>query len=239
MSDKPQIEVLEERWVEFYDDTILAVLVRMDGELAVLVPVRQICTVLQINWDGQRQRIMRDDVLSTCTVKVTVQIPPDLQRRAHVCLPLDYLHGWLFGITTSQVSEPYRERIKRYRRECFRVLSAAFQADLLLPDTSTTPPAAPPTVEQGLSLTQIADLGRAITQMAEQQLALEGRVDATHALATDAQGLATHAHARLDKAAEVIRALQRRTATLEDKLHPHAYITDEQAAHIAQLGVRC
>jgi hypothetical protein len=62
--------------------------------------------------------------------------------------------------------------------------------------------------------------------MAEQQMALEGRVDETHELAT-------RANARLDKAAEVIGALQRRTYKLEDKLHPHAYITDQQAANVA------
>lgn len=33
--------------------------------------------------------------------------------------------------------------------------------------------------------------------------------------------------------AHVTVRLQRRTATLEDKLHPHAAITDEQAAHVA------
>ncbi|NJL06339.1 MAG: hypothetical protein HC911_15820 [Chloroflexaceae bacterium] len=235
MSDKPQIEVLEERWVEFYDDAILAMLVRMDGMPHVLVPVRPICHVLGINWSPQRLRINRDEVLRSCVIKLITQVPGDIQRREHLCLPLEYLHGWLFGIGATQVNAEYREKITLYRRECFRTLSAAFQAELLLPDTSTTPTAPPPAAEQGMTLTQIYDLGMAIAQMAKQQMDLEGRVDATHALATDAQGLATHAHARLDKAAEVIRALQRRTAMLEDKLHPHAYITDEQAAHIAQL----
>jgi hypothetical protein len=64
--------------------------------------------------------------------------------------------------------------------------------------------------------------------MAEQQMALEGRVDETHELAT-------RANARLDKAADVIGSLQRRTHTLEDKLHPHAYITEEQAAHVSTV----
>ncbi|NJL06338.1 MAG: hypothetical protein HC911_15815 [Chloroflexaceae bacterium] len=36
--------------------------------------------------------------------------------------------------------------------------------------------------------------------------------------------------------AHVTVRLQRRTATLEDKLHPHASITDEQATHVAQLA---
>ncbi|NJL06212.1 MAG: hypothetical protein HC911_15165 [Chloroflexaceae bacterium] len=234
MSDKPQIEVLEERWVEFYDDTILAALVSVAGATKIVVPVRPVCEVLGINWPPQWQRIRRDTVLQTTVIEV-ITVARDGKRRKMAALPIEFLHGWLFGITDTQVKAEYREKITLYRRECFTVLATAFQADLLLPDTSTTPTAAPTAAEQGMTLTQIYDLGMAIAQMAKQQMALEGRVDDTHALATDAQGLAAHAHARLDKAAEVIRALQRRTATLEDKLHPHAYITDEQATHISLL----
>ena len=232
MSDKPQIEVLEERWVDFYDDTILALLVRMDEAVRVLVPVRPVCEVLGVDWNGQYQRIRRDDVLGSTMCEIHT-VARDGKRRKMAALPLEYLHGWLFGIGATQVKEEYREKITLYRRECFRALSAAFQAELMLPDTSTAPP--PPAAEQGMSLAQVRDLGAALMKMAEQQMALEGRVDDTHTLATDAHALATHSHARLDKAAEVIRALQRRTTTLEGKLHPHAYITDEQAVHVSQL----
>ncbi len=233
MSDMLPIDVIEERHVDFYGDAILAMLIRRADALMVVVPVRPICHVLGINWSPQRLRINRDEVLRSCVIKVITQVPGDTQRREHLCLPLEYLHGWLFGIGATQVKEEYREKITLYRRECFRALSAAFQAELMLPDTSTAPP--PPAAEQGMTLSQIHDLGLAIAQMAKQQMALEERVDDTHTLATDAHALATHSHARLDKAAEVIRALQRRTTTLEGKLHPHAYITDEQAAHISQL----
>jgi hypothetical protein len=222
VSDKPAIEVLEERQVDFYGDTILAILIRRDSEILVVVPVRPICQVLGINWPAQWQRIRRDDVLTTCVVKITTQVPGDTQRREHICLPLDYLHGWLFGITTSQVNEKYRERISLYRRECFQALSAVFQGDLALPEPTSSKG------ESGMTLAQIRDLGAALMQMAEQQMALEGRVDETHALATQA-------HGRLDKAADVINSLQHRTYKLEDKLHPHAYITEEQAAHVSTV----
>ena len=132
MSDKPQIEVLEERWVDFYDDTILALLVRMDEAVRVLVPVRPVCEVLGINWSSQRRRILRDEVLGSTVVEMTT-VAQDGKRRQMVALPLEYLHGWLFGIGATQVKEEYREKITLYRRECFRALSAAFQAELMLP----------------------------------------------------------------------------------------------------------
>jgi hypothetical protein len=62
-------------------------------------------------------------------------------------------------------------------------------------------------------------MGLAIAQMAEQQLALEQRVNA-------------HAE-RLDKAAHVIRAFDRRLGALEEQLNPAAYLTDAQAAEVA------
>jgi hypothetical protein len=65
----------------------------------------------------------------------------------------------------------------------------------------------------------IREMGLAIAQMAEQQIALEQRVD-------------THAD-RLDKAAQVIRAFDRRLGALEDQLHPTTHLTDAQAADVA------
>ncbi|NJK81771.1 MAG: hypothetical protein HC876_18410 [Chloroflexaceae bacterium] len=221
MSDTPQVEIIEERWVDFYDDTVLAVLARIDGALTILVPVRPVCDVLGVDWNGQYQRIRRDDVLRSTMCEIHT-VARDGKRRKMAALPLEYLHGWLFGMSESQVKEEYREKITLYRRECFRALSAAFQADRALPAPTS------PTAESGMTLAQIADLGRAVTQMAEQQMALEGRVEETH-------DLAAHAHQRLDRAADVIKALQRRVGTVEDKLHPHAYITDQQAANVANV----
>jgi hypothetical protein len=48
-------EIIDECWVEFYGDTILAVLAKIDGKLQVLVPVRPVCDVLGVDWEGQRQ----------------------------------------------------------------------------------------------------------------------------------------------------------------------------------------
>jgi len=56
-------EIIDERWVEFYGDMILAALVSVDGVTRIVVPVRTICDVLGIDWSSQRRRILRDEVL--------------------------------------------------------------------------------------------------------------------------------------------------------------------------------
>jgi hypothetical protein len=68
-------------------------------------------------------------------------------------------------------------------------------------------------------LAQIAEMGRAITRMAEEQLEIRRRMDAA---ARAFQGM------RHD-----ITDVQVRLGALEDKLHPAAYITDAQAAEVS------
>ena len=119
------------------------------------------------------------------------------------CLPLDYLNGWLFGVSSSRVKESLKDRVIQYQRECYQVLAAAFQSPVLDPA---------PTTEQA-TLMQIREMGLAIAQMAEQQMALT---------------------TRLDKAAIIVGEHGRRITSLEQQLAPRQAITDEQAANIAE-----
>jgi hypothetical protein len=45
-----------------------------------------------------------------------------------VCLPLDYIAGFLFGVNADRVKPELRERVILYQRECYRVLADAFFA---------------------------------------------------------------------------------------------------------------
>jgi outer membrane murein-binding lipoprotein Lpp len=217
MSDASQnVEIVEERWVEFYGDTILAALAKIEGKTTIIVPVRPVCEVLGVNWPSQWHRIKRDDVLGATVVEMTT-VARDGKRRKMAALPLEYLHGWLFGVSASQVKEEHREKITLYRRECFQVLSAAFSSDLLLSDRDSEQ------AEEGMTLAQVRDLGAALMRTAEEQMQLRARVDETYTLATDA-------HERLDKAADVIKALQRRMGTVEERLGPGEKITSSQQA---------
>jgi hypothetical protein len=207
---------VKERSVEFYGDTINAVLVETGGQEQVYVPLRPICDYLGLSWAGQRDRIMRDPVLSEASrgVRVT-RTPAEGGSQEMIALPLEYLPGWLFGVSVSRVREELREKIIRYQRECFRVLWQAFQADTLAIVGSQ--PAVP--TEPSTALVQIRGLALAIAQMAEQQMALEGRVG--------------DAHTRLDRAAEVVGAMQRRLGAVERRITPAASITDEQASEVS------
>lgn len=207
MSEEQALIPVEQKQIVFYDDELTAVIVEEPRGRVVYVPIRPICDILGVDWSAQYRRTKRDPVLSeeltSCVVVTATQGQPD-QRREVLCLPLDYMNGWLFGIDANRVRSELRDKVITYQRECHRVLANAFVASNELEAT--------PTAEQQ-SLIQIREMGRAIMQMAEQQLALT---------------------ARMDKAALVVGEHGRRITVLEQQLAPRQAITDEQAADIAE-----
>jgi hypothetical protein len=117
-------------------------------------------------------------------------------------------------VQTSRVREELREKVRRYKLECYRALSAHFQGESGVRR------------EPSNTLVQVRGLALAIAQMAEQQMALEGRVETVDSKASVAL-------ARMDRAAEVVKALNRRLSAVETRITPGSYIHDDQAQEIA------
>jgi hypothetical protein len=209
MSDEKTIVPVEQKDVEFYDDEIVAVQ-SVDGQ--VYVPIRPICDLLGLNWSGQRQRIMRDPVLSKktqpCVVVTHTQGQPD-QRREMLTLPLDYISGFLFGINANRVRENIREKLIRYQEECYTVLDEAFREGRLTAD-----PAFSELLEGESPAAQAYKMARAMMELARNQLLLESRLS-VHDL-------------RLDDYEKRLEGIE---ATLGDPAH---YVTPDQASQISQ-----
>jgi hypothetical protein len=92
----------------------------VDGSGRPYVPVKPICINLGIDWEAQRQRIMRDEVLSegACMIKV----PSKGGDQEMLCLPLEYLNGWLFGIDEKRVAPEIKAGLITYKREAYGAL---------------------------------------------------------------------------------------------------------------------
>ena len=169
---------IEVRTVEFYGDAITGALVRVGDESQVYVPIRSICDYLGLSWVGQRERIMRDEVLAEAVQFVRVTRTNNSERRGDpnvLCLPLDLLPGFLFGVNAARVKAELRDKIIRYRRECFRVLWEAFRPAIL--------PAAELAPRPGQSGAALAyELATAVANLAREQMEAEqrlgGRIDA-------------------------------------------------------------
>ncbi len=90
-----------------------------------LVPIRPICEALGIDANGQKQRIERNEILSSvaCIIHATGK---DGKTYEMYAIPYMYIFGWLFSIDTSKVNENARESVLRYQTECYKVLFEHF-----------------------------------------------------------------------------------------------------------------
>jgi len=129
------VQPKEQKSVLFYDDEITAMHLE-DGR--VFIPMRPLIERLGIDWNGRR-RINRDAELKdeVTSVDVTSTQGDVEQRRAMLCLPLDYISGFLFGINADRVNPDVRDQLIRYQRECYKVLADAFQHGRLITDTDS------------------------------------------------------------------------------------------------------
>lgn len=91
------------------------------------VPVKPICEAIGIDAEGQRQRIMRHYILGSVafTLKAT---GADGKAYEMLCLPLEFIYGWLFTIDSNIVAETRRDSVWLYQQECFKTLYTHFTA---------------------------------------------------------------------------------------------------------------
>jgi len=108
--------------VDFHNQPVIAI--EQDGKY--FVAMRPIVENIGLDWEAQRQRIMRHAIMKTSTFMIKAQMEGDDQHREFVCLPLDMLNGWLFGVDVNRVRPELRPRLMQYQRECFQVLNAHF-----------------------------------------------------------------------------------------------------------------
>ncbi|WP_080734846.1 phage antirepressor N-terminal domain-containing protein [Gallibacterium anatis] len=83
--------------------------------------MKPICENIGLQWESQFNRIKRDDVLSSTIVMITI-VAEDGKKREMLCLPIQYLNGWLFGIDVKRVKPEIRETLITYKRECYQAL---------------------------------------------------------------------------------------------------------------------
>ena len=210
---------IEERQVDFYGDSVTAALVQVSDEAVIYVPIRPICNALGVSYNGQRERIRRDNILEEATQGVRISRTPSATggrgggAQTTICLPVEMLPAWLFGISASAVKPELQDKIDRYRRECARVLWRAFQGDVL---TATRTGQSNDTIA---ALEQVRQIGIALQHMAEQQIELERRQGATEQ--------------RLDKAAVFAQELNRRLKVVERRTEPQQFVTVKQAGQIS------
>jgi len=87
-------------------------------------------------WSAQYRRTHRDPIQAEAAKGIAITPTPSPSGvgggpQEMLCLPIEMMHGWFFGVNAARVKAELREKILRYRRNCFRVLWEAFQREAL------------------------------------------------------------------------------------------------------------
>ena len=106
-------------------------LVTVEKNGKVYVAMKPIAEAIGLHWEGQRQLLKRDAVLSTCTCMIKVQVAGDIQSRPMVFLELPKLNGWLFKIDASRLKPEVKNTVIQYQLECYDVLYHHFHGKAL------------------------------------------------------------------------------------------------------------
>ena len=218
------VAVLAHRIVPFHGDQLIAVQ-QPDG--TVYVHFGRVCENLGLARHSQVRKINAHAVLS----KGFITLPIDTEggQQSVQCLRVDLLPLWMAGLHANRVKEAVRDKLERYQAEAAQVLWQAFKDRILVEETAIVP------VEDAAiqQLQQIADMGRAIMLMAEQQIelqrqqaALSGRMDAAARVIRVVQGT-------LDNVVGELATVGIRVGLLEDRIRPRTMIDDEQAAEVS------
>ncbi len=90
-----------------------------------LVPIKPICEALGIDFDSQRQKLKENEDLNSVAVLSTAT-GSDGKQYEMVCLPLQFVFGWLFTINPKNVKPEAQEAVRKYRMLCYNVLYRFF-----------------------------------------------------------------------------------------------------------------
>lgn len=102
--------------VNFHNQTLLTL--QKDG--IAYVAMKPICENIGLDWEAQRQRINRDEVLSEGAFIIQAPTKGGIQKL--LCLPIHYLNGWLFGVDVSRVKAEIKQKLITYKKECYQAL---------------------------------------------------------------------------------------------------------------------
>lgn len=90
-----------------------------------LVPIKPICTALGIAFEPQYQKLKDDEDLSS-VIMLSITTGSDGKKYEMVCLPMEFIFGWIFTISPKNVSPEAKESVRKYRMECYKALFSHF-----------------------------------------------------------------------------------------------------------------
>ena len=76
-----------------------------------LIPIRPICEALGISYERQYRKVNESEDLGS-VVALRATTGADGKQYEMVCLPIEFIYGWLFTINPDNVKEEAREKVR-------------------------------------------------------------------------------------------------------------------------------
>ena len=95
----------------------------------IFVPVKPICDAIGVAYQTQHLKLQDHEILAP-TITLRVMVAADGKKREMVCLPLEFVYGWIFTINAKNVSEGAHDKVLRYQLECYKALYNHFTASM-------------------------------------------------------------------------------------------------------------
>ena len=80
------------------------------------IAIKPICEALNIEYTRQYKNLRGDEILRPRLAKQPILLPGDTQPRRFVCLPEEFIYGWIFSIRSES------KELQEYKIECYHVL---------------------------------------------------------------------------------------------------------------------
>ncbi|WP_029606232.1 phage antirepressor N-terminal domain-containing protein [Kozakia baliensis] len=102
--------------IDFHGAKLIAI--HGDKPETSMIAIRPVVENMGLDWEGQRQKIERHPVLSTCTFVIKAQLPNDSQEREHTFIALNRINFWLATIPPGRIKDPaVRQAVIVYQTE--------------------------------------------------------------------------------------------------------------------------
>ncbi|MDO9634209.1 MAG: phage antirepressor N-terminal domain-containing protein [Paludibacter sp.] len=86
--------------------------------------LKSLCEALNVSYKHQFQRVKDDPILGPASRNHGMQVPGDNQVREYICLPEEYVYGYVFSIRSDS------PELIEYKRECYHVLYNHFHGTI-------------------------------------------------------------------------------------------------------------
>jgi hypothetical protein len=116
---KTVLKIMSTQLISTINNQGIVIVIDEDGQK--FVPIKPICEALGVDYSSQLQKIKEDEILCS-VVGLSTTTGADGKSYKMSTIPLKYVFGWLFTISSKNVKEESREGLKNYKEMCYTSL---------------------------------------------------------------------------------------------------------------------